>query len=155
MSDEQKLKRLHQYFPGEMPDYKNLIEDLLNRDYNQISLWTKACTLRNVSRRSRMNNLSESVTALLFSPEEILQEEAAKLLARSDIEKYQSVSQRIPLLTKVRLDKIIDNRTQEMELLFEKTNFLSYLFPEIPEDKLLFLAKEMKYPARSSGRICF
>jgi hypothetical protein len=144
MSDEQKLKRFHQHFPGEMPDSGNLIEDLLNHDYNQISLWTKACTLRNVSV-IRDEYLFESVIALLFSPEEILQEEAAKLLARSGIERYQSVSQRIPISTKVRLDRITDSRTQKMDLLFEKTDFLSYLFPEIQEDKLLFLAKEMKF----------
>ena len=78
-----------------MPDYKNLIEDLLNRDYNQISFWTKACTLRNI-KEIKDENLGESVAALLFSPEEILQEEAAKLIARSGMEKYRSVSQRIP-----------------------------------------------------------
>ena len=144
LSDEQKLERLHKYFCVEMADYKNLIEELLNRDYNQLSIWTKACTLRSV-KEIKDDNLSESVTALIFSPEEILREEAAKLLARSDIEKYLSVSHRIPLLTKARLDKIINNSTQEMELLFEKTNFLSLLFPEIPEDKLLILAKEMQY----------
>jgi hypothetical protein len=143
LSDEQKLKKFHQHFPGEMPDARNLIEELLNHDYNQISLWTKACTLRNISA-VRDDYLGESVIALLFSPEEILQEEAARLLARSGISRYQSVSQRISVSAKVRLDRIIDNRTQEMELLFEKTSFLSDLFPEIPEDKLLFLAREMK-----------
>jgi hypothetical protein len=144
LSDEQKQLRFDQYFPGEMPDNKNLIDDILNREYNQVSLWTKACSLRSV-QEIKDENLSESVTALMFSPEEILQEEAAKLLARSDIEKYRSVSKRIPALTKVRLDKIINNESQEMELLFEKTKFLASLFPDISEDKLLFLAKEMKY----------
>lgn len=144
MSDEQKSERLNQFLPGRLTDYDNVIEDLLNSDYNQISLWTRACILRNL-RDVRNENLIQSVAALLFSPEELLQEEAAKLMARSDIEKYRSVSVRIPALTKVRLDKIINKETLEMELLFEKTNFLSLLFPEIPEDKLLFLSKEMKY----------
>lgn len=144
MTEDQRLARLHKFLLLEIPDYKNIIEELLNRDYNQISLWTKACALRSVKEINN-ENLGESVVALMFSPEEILQEEAARLVARSDIEKYRSVSQRIPALTKVRLDKIINNETQEMELLFEKTSFLSLLFPEISEDKLLFLAKEMRY----------
>lgn len=144
LSDTQKSERLNQFLPGRLTDYDNVIEDLLNSDYNQISLWTRACILRNMME-IKNENLFQSGAALLFSPEEILQEEAAKLIARSGIEKYRSVSRRIPALTKVKLDKIINNETQEMELLFEKTNFLSSLFPEIPEDKLLFLSKEMKY----------
>ena len=144
LSDAQKSERLNQFLPGILTDYDNVIEDLLNCDYNQISLWTRACILRNL-KEIKNENLVQSGAALLFSPEEILQEEAAKLIARSDIEMYGSVSRRIPALTKVRLDKIINNETQEMELLFEKTNFLSSLFPEIPEDKLMFLSKEMKY----------
>jgi hypothetical protein len=144
ITDDQKLERFHKFLLLDIPDNKNIIEELLNRDYNQISLWTKACTLRSV-KEIKDENLGESVVALMFSPEEILQEEAAKLVARSDIEKYRSVAQRIPALTKVRLDKIISNETQEMELLFDKTSFLSLLFPGISEDKLLFLAKEMKY----------
>jgi hypothetical protein len=154
LSDDQKLDRLNQFFPGEMPYYKNLVDDLLNRDYNQISLWTKACALRSI-KEIKDENIGESVTALMFSPEEILQEEAAKLIARSDIQKYRSVAQRIPALTKVRLDKIIANETQVMELLFEKTNFLSSLFPEIPEDKLLYIAKEMKYLKNSPEEYIF
>jgi hypothetical protein len=143
-SDEQKQDRFNRIFPGEMPEYKNINEDLLNRDYNQISLWTKACTLRNI-QEMRDSNLSESVIALMFSPEEILQEEAAKLIARISVEMYQSVAGRVPASTKARLDKVIFNKSQEMELLFEKTRFLSSLYPLIPEDKLLFLARELKY----------
>jgi hypothetical protein len=144
MSDEQKSERFNQFLPGRLTDYDNVIEDLLNSDFNQVSLWTRACILRNL-RDVKNENLIQSVAALLFSPEELLREEAAKLIARSDIEKYRSVSQRIPAQTKVRLDKIINKETLEVELIFEKTNFLSSLFPEIPEDKLLFLSKEMKY----------
>lgn len=144
LSDEKSLKRLHKFFPDEIPDYKNIIEDILNRNYNQISIWTKVCTLRNVQEISD-DNLYESVAALMFSPEQILREEAAKLVARSGIELYKSVSRRIPVSNKARLDKIINNETHEMELLFAKTNFLSTLFPEIPEDKLLFLARDIKY----------
>jgi hypothetical protein len=148
LSDIKKLKRLNKLFPGEIPDFQNLDEDLLNRSYNQITIWTRACTLRGI-KTIENKNLSESVVALIFSPEEILREEAAKLLARSSRELYLSVSQRIPVSVKYRLDKIINNEADEKELLFEKTVFLSSLFPEIPMEKLLFLAKEMMYIKQS------
>jgi hypothetical protein len=144
---EKKLKQFHQFFWGEIPDYRNLIEDLLNLDYNRISIWTKACTLRSI-KIIENDSLRESVVALLFSPHEILQEEAAKLIARTNGDLYRSASQRIPSLVKIRLDKIVNNETEEEELLFNKTKFLSTLFPDIPEDKLLFTVKEMKYLRR-------
>ena len=54
-----------------------------------------------------------SVVALMFSPEEILQEEAARLIAGSNLELYRSVSQRIQVQTKIRLDRIINKETHE------------------------------------------
>ena len=142
--DEVKLKNLYQFFPGEVPHYDKLVEDIINRDYNLLTIWTKACTLRNLPEIEG-DDLAESVVALLFSPEGILQEEAAKLIARSSHELYKSASKRIPDSTKKRLDRIIDGETNERELLFEKVKFLSDCFTAIPEEELLSLATAMKY----------
>ena len=143
-NDVKKLKKLHRFFPGKIPDFYELAEDIINCDYNTVSIWTKACTLRNLPA-IKDANLADSVTALLFSPEEILQEEAVKLAARSNNEFYKSVSQRIPEKTKSRLDRIISGENEEKELLFEKTRFLSSVFKGIPEEELLVLAGELKY----------
>lgn len=150
-SDEEKLKNLHQFFPGEIPEYTKLLENLINRDYNLISLWTKACTLRNLPEIEG-DDLAESVVALLFSPEGIIQEESAKLVARSSRELYKSVTQRIPLLVKNRLDKIVDAESDGMELLFEKVKFLSGHFTGIPEEDLLAMAADMKYLKNHDNR---
>jgi hypothetical protein len=93
--DEVKLKNLFQFYPGEIPNRKRLQEDIINRDYNLISLWTKASTLRTVSR-IESDDMAESVTALLFSPEEIIREEAANLIARSDSRLYHTAEERLP-----------------------------------------------------------
>jgi AAA family ATP:ADP antiporter len=150
-SDEEKLKNLHQFFPGEIPQYTKLPENLINRDYNLISLWTKACTLRNLPEIEG-DDLGESVVALLFSPEGIIQEESAKLVARSSRELYKSVTQRIPLLVKNRLDKIVDAESDGMELLFEKVKFLSGHFTGIPEEDLLAMAADMEYVKNQDNR---
>jgi len=89
--------------------------------------------------------MAQSVVALLFSPEGILQEESAKLIARSNRELYKSISQRIPVSTKRRLDKIVNGETNEKELLFEKIQFLSNCFTGIPEEELFSMAGAMKY----------
>ncbi len=142
--DEDKIKNLFRFFPGEIPRHKKLPEDIINCDYNFISLWTKACTLRSISRIDN-DDMAESVIALLFSPEGIIHEESANLIARSSHELYRSASQRVPDSTKKRLDKIINGPFEKNELLFEKVQFLSKYFAGIPEDELLPLAGAMKY----------
>jgi len=143
-SDEDKVKNLYQFFPGEIPDYNKLLEDLINRDYNFLTIWTKASTLRNIAVIEG-DNLAESIVALLFSPEGIIQEESAKLVARLSKELYRSASGRIPASTKIKLDKIIEGAYDENDLLFEKTKFLSQCFAGIPEEELLSLTGSLKY----------
>ena len=89
--------------------------------------------------------MAESVTALLFSPEELIQEEAANLIARSDSNLYFSASQRIPGTVKKRLDEILNGTIDKNELIFEKIQFLSRQFGSMEEDDLLLFATEMKY----------
>ena len=135
---------LNRFFPVEIPDYYKLLEDILNRDYNLLSLWTKACVLRHLPS-IRDNEMAESVVALLFSPENLLQEEAVRLIARSDLKLYRSVYNRIPVATRKRLDKVIDPAADSREFLFEKIQFLSDRFPGILEDELLSLARIMTF----------
>jgi ATP:ADP antiporter, AAA family len=142
--DEVKLKNLFQFYPGEIPAHQKLLEDIINRDYNLISLWTKACVLRSIAGIEGAD-MAESVTALLFSPEELIQEEAASLIKRLAPGLYHSASGRIPEPIRKRLDKIITGENDAKELLFEKAQFLAKIFPRIQEDELLSLAGEMEY----------
>jgi hypothetical protein len=149
--DEDKLKNLHQFYPGEIPQYDNLIEDILNRDYNLISIWAKAVTLRNMNS-IQGENLRQSVLALLFSPEKILQEEAATLISRSDRSLLSDIIKRVPDGSGNMISQIVSGGKPAGELLFEKVKFLSGLFKEIPEDELIFLAGLMRYSDASDFR---
>jgi hypothetical protein len=146
--DEVKLKNLFQFYPGEIPNPKRLKEDIINRDYNLISLWTKACALRSIARIEG-DDMAESITALLFSPEEIIREEAADLIARSDSGLYYKAEERLPDAIKKHLDNIISGKTNRKELLFEKVQFLARNIEGIGEDDLLSLATEMKFKSDS------
>jgi hypothetical protein len=138
-SDREKLDSLYQFFPGEIPGRWTLLEEIINRDYNLISLWTKACTLRSIEK-IESDEMAESVTALLFSPDEIIQEESANLIGRSNPELYFAASRRIPGPISKRLDKIINGTADKKGFLYEKVNFLSKFFDGSPEDDLLPLA---------------
>jgi ATP:ADP antiporter, AAA family len=139
VSDEDKLKNLNQFYPGSVPEYNKLIEAILNRDYNLLNLWTKACTIRNL-KEIKGDDMAESVTALLFSPEPVLYEEAARLIARSAGTIYNSVSLRLPESLRNRLDRIVGGETEDTDLLFEKNLFMTNIFPGISEEELLPLA---------------
>jgi AAA family ATP:ADP antiporter len=152
--DEEKLKNLHQFFPGEIPQYDSLIEDILNRDYNLISTWAKAFTLRHMSS-IKSENVTESVIALLFSPEMILQEEAAALLGRSDKNILSRVLNRIPSRQGPRIKKITAGEIPHADFIYEKVLFLSTLFCNIPPDELLVLAGGLRYyenPGFNAGK---
>jgi ATP/ADP translocase len=142
--DEDKLKTLYQFFPGEVPTIEKLKEDIINRDYNLINLWTKACTLRNIPAL-QSDSITESASALLFSPEQVLQEEAARLMSRSEGNIYNLVSARLPESSRRKLDSIIKGEVKDEELAFEKVNFLSGCFDNIPEDELMSLTGTMTY----------
>jgi AAA family ATP:ADP antiporter len=144
MSDDEKLKNLHRFHPGEILHYEQLVEDIINRDYNLISVWVKACTMRNMKDFSRQST-EESVIALLFSPEKILQEEAARLIGRTKKEIFASVSSRIPKNSLEIPEKIISGDLHNNEYLMEKVRFLSSIFIDIPEDELLNMAGSLKY----------
>jgi hypothetical protein len=144
------LKKLQRYFPVEVPAYNSLLEDIINCDYNLIGVWTKACALRSIPEIEE-EDLGESVVALLFSPEELLREESARLIARSGKELYKTTLERIPEAARKQLDKIIAGEITEKELVFEKVRFLSSCFKGIKEDELLFLADKLLF-ARNDER---
>jgi len=138
------LKRLQGYFPVEVPSFKTMLEDIINCDYNLISVWTKACALRIVPEIGD-EEFGESIVALLFSPEEILREESARLLSRSGLELYKAASERIPGASRKHLDRIISGEINEKEFVFEKVRFLASCFKEIKEDELLILAYKLSF----------
>jgi len=143
-SDKKRLKKLQRYFQCGQPRYDDLLEEIINGDYNLLSIWTKASALRSI-RNIDNKDLGESVVALLFSPDELLQEEASKLIGRTSRELYHIASERIPGAEREKLDKIISGETDDKELIYEKTRFLSSCFPGIAEEELLFLAERMSF----------
>jgi ATP:ADP antiporter, AAA family len=144
VSDEEKVKNLYKFFQGEIPHYIKLADDILNRDYNLLGIWIRASVLRGMAQFEN-ESMAKSVIALLFSPEVILQEESARLLTRSGSTLYRTVSERIPVQTRQKLDVIINGEQNEKDLIFEKVKFLSMHFNNIPEEELLFLAGELIY----------
>jgi AAA family ATP:ADP antiporter len=143
-SDGYKIKRLHHFYPVEIYDQDTLSEIIINRDYNLLGIWIRACVLRGLAE-IKNGNMAESIIALLFSPEKILREESARLIARSDSGLFRTASARIPEQHKGRLNEIMESRIPDNEMLFEKVAFLSECLKDTDEENLLFLADNMIY----------
>lgn len=144
------FKKLQQWFPLEIPTVNGLVEDIINCDYNLLGVWTKACALRSIPAPGYAFP-GESVAALLFSPDQILREEASRLLSGSSMELYKSTSSRIPEKNRIHLDRIVSGQTNDRELIFDKVRFLASSFGQIREDDLLFLAEKLVF-ARNDQR---
>jgi AAA family ATP:ADP antiporter len=142
--DADKIKNLHQFYPGEIPLYDRLIDDIINRDYNSIGIWTKACALNGLKKHAGLFE-SDSVIALLFTQELILREESSRLLSVSDSSLFKSVAGRLTAERKTYSEKIINKQINENDYVFEKVEFLISHFPGIHPDDLLFLAEELKF----------
>jgi hypothetical protein len=147
VSDTVKLKKLSKFFPVEADGRNKLLEDIINRDYNLIGIWIKAYALRSLEKIEGPE-MAESVTAILFSPELILQEESVKLISRSNNELYSRACNRLPESTKNRLDKILTGDVDSKDLVFEKVRFLKGYFGEINEEDLISLASELRFVKR-------
>ncbi len=140
--DNRKLRTLFRFYPGEIPEWNDLVGYIINRDYNMLGVWIRACIIREIPEISG-NDMAESLIALLFSPEKILREETAKLLSRSGKEYFIQASDRLPGNIKETLDSIIRGNVKDYELLYNKVIFLKSLFPSLPEESLLVLAGNM------------
>ncbi len=143
-NDRKRLKKLQPYFPVIVPGYRDLLEDLINHDYNVISVWTKACAIRSINEIDN-ENMGESIVALLFSPEGILREESARLISRTGTEFYRISADRIQEPVRKKLDRIISGTADNRELIYDKVCFLSSCFSLIKEDELIFLAERMLF----------
>lgn len=144
LPDEDRVKNLWHFYPGEIPSYNKLLDDIINRDYNQLGIWTKACTLRSI-KAIPDNIIGESVSALIFSPETILQEEAARLLAQSGNMYYESIQSRIPVSVRKKTELIITGGYENENFIFEKVVFLSGIITRVPGEELLTLAENIIY----------
>lgn len=138
---EKKFKKLQRYLHGEIPQYDTLHEDIINCDYNILSVWTKACALRSLPEIKEIN-MQESVASLLFSPEEILREEAALLMARTGLDLSTTGIRRVPPGSRQNIERILKGEASDKGMIYEKVKFLSRCIDHDGENELISLAEK-------------
>ncbi len=105
---EQKLEQLQIYFPRESYNPIQVINYILNRDFNMNNRWTKVCAVY-VSAYLKDFRVSRGLIAQMFNQDKMLQETAAWVIFNKDKNVYKVISERLPLRDKKFLDSSIEN----------------------------------------------
>ncbi len=108
ISMDKKLEQLQIYYPREKYNPIQVINYILNRDFNQNNRWTKACAIYTAAQIPDFR-VSRGLIAQMFNQDRLLQEAAAWVIYNKDRNIYQTISQRLPVRDKKFLDSAIEN----------------------------------------------
>lgn len=103
-----KLAQLQIYFPRESYNPVQVINYILNRDFNYNNRWSKACAVH-ASAYIHDFRVSRGLISQLFNQDKILQEAAAWVIYNKDKNLYETVTERLPVKDKKFLNSSIQN----------------------------------------------
>ncbi|HZY80657.1 MAG TPA: hypothetical protein VFE50_14135 [Cyclobacteriaceae bacterium] len=103
-----KLEKLQTYFPRESYNPIQVINYVLNRDFNYNNRWSKVCA---VHASAFLNDfrVSRGLISQMFNSDKLLQETAAWVIYNKDKSIYETITERLPSKDKRFLDTAIRN----------------------------------------------
>jgi hypothetical protein len=107
-STEEKLRLLQLYYPRESYTPIQVVNYLLNRDYNLNNRWTKVCAIH-ASAFMQDFRISRGLIAQVFNSDRLLQETAAWVVYNKDKKAFADIRERLPQRDKKFLDSSIQN----------------------------------------------
>ncbi|MBT1704855.1 hypothetical protein [Chryseosolibacter indicus] len=105
---QEKLKLLQLYYPRESYTPIQVINYILNRDYNLNNRWTKACAIHATAYIQDFR-VSRGLAAQVFNSDKLLQETAAWVVYNKERKSYQAIRERLPNRDKKFLDTSIES----------------------------------------------
>ena len=116
--NQDKIKKLQVFYPHILGDFKDVIKQIINKEFNQINRWSKTLAIYwvGVNRESKM--LYELI-ANLFNPDPLIRDTAAWSLHKIGPELYEEHSARIGKDRKYDLDAMIlaESRFSQIEFI--------------------------------------
>lgn len=107
-STPEKLSQLQIFFPRESYNPIQVINYILNRDFNFNNRWTKVCAIH-ASAYIPDFRISRGLVAQMFNKDKLLQETAAWVIYNKDHQLYERIADRLPAKDKRFLDTAIHN----------------------------------------------
>ncbi len=105
ISIQEKIEKLQQHYFREKFDASQVLIEIINRDYNFINRWTKACAMYRYCSMPDAK-VTDDMVANLFNPDSLLRETAGYAIYKLDKEAYHKYTKRIGEEKKT-LDSII------------------------------------------------
>ncbi len=94
ISIQEKIMKLQEHYFREKFDKNQVLIEIINRDYNYIGRWTKACALYRYCKMSGAK-VTDDLVANLFNPDSLLRETAAYAIYKLDKEAYHRYTKRL------------------------------------------------------------
>lgn len=107
-STHEKLEKLQVHFPRESYNPVQVINYILNRDFNFNNRWTKLCAVHATAYMQDFR-VSRGLIAQMFNQDKLLQETAAWVIYNKDKAMYETIAERLPFKDKKFLDSSIEN----------------------------------------------
>ncbi|MDA3954344.1 MAG: MFS transporter [Bacteroidales bacterium] len=145
ISVAEKIKQLQNYYPIERLAFNDLLISIINRDINEINIWTKVCAILAFSEIEN-KEISNDLIAHLFNPHEILRETAGIVINGIDTEYFKMIGKRLNQQYREELDNSIELlNVSKNHLIVEKTFLLKSFgyFKNIDGRYLYEFAKSM------------
>ncbi|MEL7001684.1 MAG: hypothetical protein AAFN93_03005 [Bacteroidota bacterium] len=106
MSVNEKVKLLQIHFPRDRYNEIQVLNYLLNRNYNKTNRWTKACTLHALAFMPEFK-VSNGLAAQLFNNDYLIQEAAAWVIYHKDRNGFEKISKRLDTSVRLKLEDSI------------------------------------------------
>jgi AAA family ATP:ADP antiporter len=103
-----KLEKLQTYFPRESYNPVQVINYVLNRDFNYNNRWSKVCAVHAAAFLPSFR-VSRGLISQMFNQDKLLQETAAWVIYNKDKAAYDTITERLPGKDKRFLDTAIRN----------------------------------------------
>jgi hypothetical protein len=107
-STSDKLEKLQVFFPRESYNPVQVINYILNRDFNYNNRWTKVCSVYATAYMPDFR-VSRGLISQMFNADKLLQETTAWVIFNKDRKAYETISERLPYRDKRFLDSAIES----------------------------------------------
>ncbi len=153
ITEAERIRRFSDHFAMEKSDEKKLIEDIINRDINEISRHTKACAL-DILKKMKDVKIGNSAIAQMFNPDILLAELAAMVVAHHDYNKFESVINRLDAKRRHHFQQLSAQKNISATFdLFKQARELP-IFKEIPAEKVIYIIENsVEFPVEAGNDV--
>lgn len=145
ISVKERFKQLQYFFQFLNDTPENLIVDIITRDFNQISLYVKACAIDSLLKLKHVD-ANQELLACIFHPNQLIRETAAHVLYQTRPEMLESVHNRLASEHVIEIRSALSHLNDGIPyLLLDRIRFIRNCrpFENISEDVLLEIIRAL------------